>query len=495
MQRFEFNAVPGESGPGTPESPGGLTGTLQVQNVHRLSRDELLVTLERLDALLGWAQAQQARGVARLEALVVQEMAPDKDCDSQTVSRLAASEVGALLSLPPLAAQRLVGESTLLCDTCPATLAAVEAGKLSYRKAQVICSTVASLRDPDRTRLEARLLEEAGGRTASQLDRLARRLYEGLVPDAELTLRHRRAREGRRVWLEPDRDGMCFLSACLSAAEGQAIFNGLTACARAEQSAGDARGTDQLRTDILTSLLLGTADIPQQAGITGHPSSAAESSSPESGTHPEPSAAKSAAKQAKQAKQTKQRITPEVMVLINAETILGLDDRPAELHGYGPISAESARELLRHMGRWTGLLQDAQSGEILSVGRQRRIPTGLRRWLQARDSTCRFPGCVANALTAEIDHTIPWARGGPTSHDNLECLCRKHHWFKTNGFWKAHQPEPGVLEWISPAGRTYRTQAYFPSSRLLPGRPVPDQESCPEPDSDACESEPTAPPF
>ena len=149
------------------------------------------------------------------------------------------------------------------------------------------------------------------------------------------------------------------------------------------------------------------------------------------------------------------------MVLINAETLLGLDNRPAELHGYGPISAESARELVRSIGHWTGLLQSGRTGEILGVGRQRRVPPGLRRWLQARDSTCRFPGCSANALTAEIDHTIPWARGGPTDHGNLECLCRKHHAFKTAGFWTARQPEPGLLEWTSPAGRKYTTRAHL----------------------------------
>lgn len=479
MKNYGFHAAPGSS-PGNgselqpdPDGisrggPDGLSGGMQLQNVQSLAQDGCIETLERLDALIGWAQAQQARTVTRLEALVSREMDLDSACDSQTAFRLVASEIGALLCLPPMTAQRLVGESMLLCSSCPETLAAVEAGKLNYRKAQIICSTVVSLREPDRGMLEAQLLAQAGGLTANQLDRLARRMYENLVPDSELTARHRRAKDRRRVWLESDLDGMCFLNACLPAQDGQAIFAGLTTCARAEQAAGDPRNTDQLRADILTSLLVGRDNSSQQSAspADGRNRDVPAPGDDVPGGGIDPRTARPARGSRRRGRSAARPIKAEVMVLINAETLLGLDDRSAELHGYGPISAEAARELLRSVSHWTGLLQDPRSGEILGVGRQRRIPPGLRRWLQARDATCRFPGCISNALTAEVDHTIPWARGGPTSHENLECLCRKHHAFKTSGFWKARQPEPGVLEWTSPAGRTYQTQAYLSSSRI-----------------------------
>ncbi|WP_318241789.1 HNH endonuclease [Arthrobacter pullicola] len=148
----------------------------------------------------------------------------------------------------------------------------------------------------------------------------------------------------------------------------------------------------------------------------------------------------------------------EVMVLINADTLAGLDQAPAELNGYGPISAETGRKMILQALNWTPLLQDSASGEILAVGRRRRIPAGLKRWLQARDGTCRFPGCAVNVARSEIDHTRPWARGGPTEHSNLEHLCPKHHRFKTLGYWKARRPEPGALDWTSPTGRTYTTE-------------------------------------
>jgi len=137
---------------------------------------------------------------------------------------------------------------------------------------------------------------------------------------------------------------------------------------------------------------------------------------------------------------------------------------------------------------WTPLLQDPTTGEILGVGRRRRIPAGLKRWLQARDGTCRFPGCAVNVTRSEIDHTTPWARSGPTEHSNLEHLCPKHHRFKTLGHWKARQPEPGSIEWTSPTGRAYRTEAaldYFgPVPRRLDRNTDTDTDTDKEKDTD-----------
>lgn len=513
-----------------PSAHDGLSGDLRLQNVQSLQQDEVLKTLENLDAIICWAQAQQARTMNRLEALVARDTDPSGELTDtfgpEAYLRIAASEVGALLSLPPMTAQRLMFDSAALCTECPAVLAELEAGRISYRKAQIVCSTVASLPEASRSALESRLLEAAPGLTAAQLDRQARRLYERMVPEAERTVRQRSARNDRRVALEAQPDGMCFLGARLPAVEGQAIFTGLTTCARSERAAGDPRSVDQLRADILTSLLLGAGDVlgsgtdemrPGADGVnsgmgerrfTGSrvPSTAGKDSdgargASESGipkadgvsvsarpleSAPGHSASNDGGRAASRRGTSRRgakrqgslgpRIKAEVMVLLTAETLLGLDDRPAELQGYRPIDAEAARGLVRSIGHWTGLLRSGRTGEILDVGRQRRIPPGLRRWLQARDATCRFPGCSANALNAEIDHTVPWARGGPTAHGNLECLCRKHHAFKTAGFWKAEQPTPGVLEWTSPAGRRYITRPHLDLKTQLDlekGVPVP----------------------
>ena len=179
------------------------------------------------------------------------------------------------------------------------------------------------------------------------------------------------------------------------------------------------------------------------------------------------------------------KVRTEVMVLINADTLAGFNENPAELNGYGPISADTARTMILDALHWTPLLQHPTTGEILNVGRTRRIPAGLKRWLQARDGTCRFPGCSVSVTHAEIDHTTPFSHGGPTDHTNLEHLCPKHHRFKTLGHWKARQPEPGTIEWNSPTGRTYTTDAtldYQP--KRAPARSSSLGQETPGPDDD-----------
>jgi hypothetical protein len=39
----------------------------------------------------------------------------------------------------------------------------------------------------------------------------------------------------------------------------------------------------------------------------------------------------------------------------------------------------------------------------------------------------------------------------------LAPLCRHHHRCKQAERWRLEQPEPGVLVWRTPAGRTYAT--------------------------------------
>ncbi|MFP3468344.1 HNH endonuclease, partial [Leifsonia sp. SIMBA_070] len=77
------------------------------------------------------------------------------------------------------------------------------------------------------------------------------------------------------------------------------------------------------------------------------------------------------------------------------------DDRPAELLGYGPISPERARRLAREAVKWTPVERDPNTAEILRVGNRRKVADGLKRFLRARDGTCRFPGCRTNALISE----------------------------------------------------------------------------------------------
>lgn len=397
-----------------------LQGSLSVSGLDAMDAAEAAGVLEELARLTAWAQAQQARVLHRMEQLISRDVEKTlKKPDPAMAMSLTAAEAGAVLHLPHMTAMRLVSESEALCGRYSETLAGLSRGSFSYRHAQAIIDQADSVPEDKQQGFQSELLQLAEGRTCAQFMRSARRLRERQWPETMIE-RHRAALERRRVGFDPLPDGMGQLTAFVAAEKGQAIISRLTSVARGQQDGGDSRTLDQLRADILASLLLGS-----EAG-----------SSPQSRDLPQTAA--------------------EIMVLIPADTLFGADDQPAELNGYGPISSEAARRLARQALHWTGLVQDPGTGEILAVGRRRKVPAGLKRWLQARDGTCRFPGCSVGTPRTEIDHTVPWAEGGETEHGNLANLCRKHHKYKSLGFWSAKQPVPGVLEWQSSFGLTYR---------------------------------------
>ncbi|MCQ1954702.1 HNH endonuclease signature motif containing protein [Arthrobacter sp. zg-Y238] len=445
--------------------PDGFTGTLALQNLEAFDEDMVGDALFRMAHLMSWVQALQARLVNRMNEIFRDDFhAASGQLEPAMAFSLASSECAAILNVPQVTAQRMMFEAGMLCGTHAATLAGLEDGRLSYQHAQVVleqCENVPAEKLPG---FEADLLEAAEGKTRAQFSAKARRLRERKFPDT-ISKRHLTAFEQRKVTLDREEDGMSCLSAYLRAEEAQQIYTTLSTAARGEQAAGDGRSTDQLRADILAQLLMGglssthvrnMGGASRAGGATGTGSSPADGGdgsgavADESGTGGNGSG-------------PDEVIVPraEIMVLINAETLFGADDQPAELHGYGPISAEAAQRLARNAAGWTGLAQDPQTGEILGVGRRRKVPAGLRRWLRARDGTGRFPGCRVSTANADIDHTVDWAKGGPTDHGNLEHLCRRHHRFKTLGYWKANQPVPGVIEWTSPTGRVYRTEPFL----------------------------------
>lgn len=69
-------------------------------------------------------------------------------------------------------------------------------------------------------------------------------------------------------------------------------------------------------------------------------------------------------------------VRPNVHVTVAATTLLGLDDEPAELGGYGPIPASVARELAQE-GTWRRILTDPTTGTVVET-RPRHVPPRRR---------------------------------------------------------------------------------------------------------------------
>jgi len=71
--------------------------------------------------------------------------------------------------------------------------------------------------------------------------------------------------------------------------------------------------------------------------------------------------------------------------------------------------------------------------------------------------TCAFPYCHRLAEVCDLDHRVPYDKGGGTSSDNLTPLCRSHHRSKTHHGWVYERVRAGEYLWRSPHGYTFHT--------------------------------------
>jgi Domain of unknown function (DUF222) len=164
----------------------------------------------------------------------------------------------------------------------------------------------------------------------------------------------------------------------------------------------------------------------------------------------------------------------EVALTMDLTTWLGLNDNPGELSGFGPISAETARRLAKDAS-FRRLITDPITAQTLDLGTKRYRPSEpLRRFVQARDKTCQFPGCSRRAIRCDIDHCTARnhrdpANGGRTDAVNLHSLCRMHHNLKTNKLWHVDINPDGTEVWTSALGFVYRKPAStYPIDLLEP---------------------------
>jgi hypothetical protein len=104
---------------------------------------------------------------------------------------------------------------------------------------------------------------------------------------------------------------------------------------------------------------------------------------------------------------------------------------------------------------------DSSGDEDCGCGVLRRPPAVNRytpspaqyRHVRARDRTCRFPGCRRPAARTDVDHVVPRSAGGSTDCANLCCLCRRHHRLKTHTRgWRFVLTPDGVLTVTTPSG-------------------------------------------
>ncbi|WP_299167783.1 DUF222 domain-containing protein [uncultured Arthrobacter sp.] len=278
---------------GTDEpAPAGPWGVVELSPTSELeSLTDAVETLERLNELQCWAEAQKARLVDRIRELYELEAQPapehganasdgayaaggasaDHGADHDDfVMSLVSEEVGALLRLPSRAAKTLVEQCRVLVNHHEPVMASMESGKLSWRHATTIVDECVGVPANSVAQFEQDLIETAEQTTVPKLTRKARGLREILHPEAA-PVRKIRATAERRVILETGTDGMAWLSAYLPAEQACGIYNRLDAGARGLQTPEEPRTLTQLRADVFTDLLTHTCagNIDTGTGFRG----------------------------------------------------------------------------------------------------------------------------------------------------------------------------------------------------------------------------------
>ena len=434
----------------------------------------LVEQVASFERLISWARARQLATVAALAGRPSMNPVWPVRVGQPNIT---AEEIAARLGSSRALGRELVEAARLFAGPLWATADALQAGEIDWGKARIVIAALRRAPGPVAVDVQQKVLPEAGQRTHGQLRIDLERALVAVDPlDAEL--RAVRAVDERRV-CHPKvlPDGMAGIWAVLPAAVAAAIDAALNRAARAAKGAGDPRTSDQLRADTLTGTLLpgGAAQetaatcpgagsrrpnvsgsgaafglAPGVPGISGMPAVPGISGVPNTPGVPA-------------------RALGGAGVLINVTvaltTLLGLDESPGELAGYGAITAQTARRLAL-AGRWRRLVTDPLTGTVLDVGRRRyHPPDDLAELVRARDQHCLSPVCMADARWCDLDHREPFrldGTGGATSAENLGPLCRRDHLLKTHARWRLDKDDGGTFTWTTPTGHTYRYRSQPP---------------------------------
>ena len=525
VERVAPRPLPGVTGIAGPR----LAYALDALDLESLSPAQLVEAMTGAERLARWAQGVQ---MAAVKAFADYAVIGDEDtrddplagvpggpqtvetgfATQREIERFCSDGIGAALGAPFTAARQLIDAAYFTAEV-PAAAAMVAAGLVDVPRLKVLARELAPVgcgTPADRAFVEEQL-SGAADSTPKQLQARVRTAVMAYRPNGEAEA-HRRERKSRGVWVHRKPSGMATLSAYLSAEEAQLAYQALNSRAwRLHDEAlrggdesrcrdEDGGSFDNLRADalmdVMSRLQLGllqrdaaddgaTSDESTDQPASGQPVSGQPASSARSRRFTEPA-----------------RVM--LHLYLQASTLVGMDNLPGTLLGYGPIGADQARRLAEGAAL-TRLLTDPFTGEIRAVDLPSyRVPKVLRAAVQARDRSCVFPGCDVPAYDTQLDHVVPhpFARRlakalavGRTSFRNLQSLCLRHHYLKTHGGWTIQSTSGSRLEWISPTGHSYRRNVGWgpPAEFLRDHDPrVPVDE--PVPDPAAAESDPD-PPF
>ena len=396
---------------------GGITpqsfAALADLDPEQLDEPELLKSLVVVDRHKRRLEALTVRALAKLHVLAAR--------DGELEESAMQAEIGCALHLSGNTTSHRVRQAVTLVRRHPRTLRQLESGTIHYTQAVAVGEATDYLGEDHDTahRIESLVLTRMPGQTVATTRAALRRAVHKADPESTQR-RHQHAKNQRAVRMWPEEGGMATMRWHTTADLIVAAMEHIDEHSR-PRDADDHRTLDQRRADTLARLVLRSAEAVSSAGTGTEDPHATDDARLHLAADP----------------------AALVNVTISLETLLGLNQDPADLHRYGPITAATARALATAPGSlWRWLAYDPGSGALIKTSPTSYRPTAeTRRHVQLRDRICAFPGCRMPAIGwCDLDHVTPFSKqypefGGLTTPDNLVPLCRRHHRLKTARLW------------------------------------------------------------
>jgi hypothetical protein len=359
--------------------PAGLVPLPPPTGEERL--DDAFDALDLATALESKSMALKARAIVD-----AQRSARLADCErgDEAVSSFLDMHVAGTLTVQQTTARALVEEAQHLVVRLPAALQALDEGWFRTYQAEVLVELTLRLTPEQCAQIEAKVLPGVRGRTTGALRRQVRRLVRKLQDQKQAERERRDAIADRGVHGSALEHGMGGAWATMPAGAQALFLSSLQQLATRAIAPGDTRTVQQRMSDILAALPSMVLDM----AVGGY--------------GPEVTAAV-----ASQGFRVGGRATCVQSLLIAGTAVaLGLSDEPAELVGYGPITAAHARALLADAVARLGTVDPC-------TGRLTAIDTRSFDLRPAGAATAR-----SFRLTGEADHEVEDARdsGAPAGN-------------------------------------------------------------------------------
>lgn len=486
----------------TPPGPE-LAGTLaehaqEGQGLRELVDHDLVEALRAAHRLGAWAAALELAAISELDHRRV-DQEKKRGGSGDVAAEFVVDEIAAALAMTATGASIRAAMAWRLSGPLRDTWQALLAGLIDFDKARAVCDAVTGLLEADAQAVQHEVLAAAQRCTVGQLRALLRTALTRVAPE-EQAERKQKAADSRRLDLWPTPEGTVDVSIRdLPEDIAHACYNRINSLAQATKTDGDARPIDQIRADIAVSLLRGLPWAGAAAMEAARQAEGAEQGKSKNQTTRAAGnngtgglAREVAAGVAEQVRshlaealaqvigQRKARLAAHAgdrirLALRDLATQWCGNDQTGELQQAkradtdesgstsqheGEVGSRGGQPVGRHHSGASTADTGAKSKEYPGPGHGHlgyRPPAAMRRQIEQRDERCVFPSCRRPAKQCDLDHTIPYHRGGDTCSCNLTALCRHHHRTKQQPGWRLIQVWPGVLLWVTPAGQWYLT--------------------------------------